>query len=86
VRRANGPNDLLILIPAFNESGAITGVIHEVRGVVPDAPILVVDDASNDGTYDLAKSAACCDWVIILAWGGAFKLDTSWHLNWVMRT
>jgi glycosyltransferase involved in cell wall biosynthesis len=57
VRRASGPNDLLILIPAFNESGAIGGVINEVRGVMPDAPILVVDDASSDGTYDIAKSA-----------------------------
>ncbi len=57
MRRASGPNDLLILIPAFNESGAIAGVINEVRGVLPDAPILVVDDASSDGTYDLAKSA-----------------------------
>ena len=54
MRRANGPNDLLILIPAFNESGAIGGVIKEVRGVMPDAPVLVVDDASSDGTYDLA--------------------------------
>jgi hypothetical protein len=27
----------LILIPAFNEVGAIAGVIHEVRGVMPGA-------------------------------------------------
>ncbi len=40
----------MILIPAFNEVGAIASVIHEVRGVLPEAPILVVDDASTDGT------------------------------------
>ena len=28
----------------------LAGVIQEVREVMPDAPILVVDDASTDGT------------------------------------
>ena len=55
VKPAGGPHaDFLILIPAFNEVGAIAGVIREVRSVVPEAPILVVDDASTDGT---ARSA-----------------------------
>jgi glycosyltransferase involved in cell wall biosynthesis len=57
VRAAQGPQELLILIPAFNEAGAIAGVIHEVRGVVPEAPILVVDDASTDGTDEKARTA-----------------------------
>jgi glycosyltransferase involved in cell wall biosynthesis len=47
----------LILIPAFNEAGAIAGVIQEVRGVMREAPILVVDDASSDGTDRIARSA-----------------------------
>ena len=47
----------MILIPAFNESGAIAGVIEEVRRVLPETPILVVDDASVDGTVERAKSA-----------------------------
>ena len=57
VKPAGGPEQLLILIPAFNEVGAIAGVIQEVRGVVPEAPILVVDDASTDGTDRSARSA-----------------------------
>jgi glycosyltransferase involved in cell wall biosynthesis len=57
VRPAAGPNQLLILIPAFNEAGAISDVIREVRQVMPTTPILVVDDASKDATYDRAKAA-----------------------------
>jgi glycosyltransferase involved in cell wall biosynthesis len=57
VKPALEPNQLLILIPAFNESGAISSVIQEVRAVMPEAPILVVDDASTDGTNQSARSA-----------------------------
>ena len=48
---------LLILIPAFNEEGAIAGVVQAVRGVMPGVPILVVDDCSRDGTVALARGA-----------------------------
>ena len=57
MKPASGPDQLLVLIPAFNEVDAIAGVIHEVRGVLPDVPILVVDDASTDGTDQRARSA-----------------------------
>src|SRR5262249_44547637 len=48
---------LLILIPAFNESGAIANVVREVRETVPGAGILVVDDASKDETVTRATAA-----------------------------
>ncbi|HEX5230323.1 MAG TPA: glycosyltransferase family 2 protein [Bryobacteraceae bacterium] len=57
MKPASGPNQLLVLIPAFNEVAAIAGVIHEVRAVVPDGAILVVDDASTDGTDQRARNA-----------------------------
>jgi glycosyltransferase involved in cell wall biosynthesis len=57
VRPAGAPHQLLILIPAFNEVGAIAGVVREVRGVMPGIPILVVDDSSTDGTDQSARSA-----------------------------
>jgi glycosyltransferase involved in cell wall biosynthesis len=50
-------NGLLILIPAFNEAGAIAGVIREVREILPHVPVLVVDDCSMDETVTLAGSA-----------------------------
>jgi glycosyltransferase involved in cell wall biosynthesis len=48
---------LMILIPAFNEQAAIGGVVSEVRSVVPDVPILVIDDCSADGTLATAEGA-----------------------------
>jgi glycosyltransferase involved in cell wall biosynthesis len=48
---------LLILIPAFNEEGAVGGVVEEVRSVLPDVPVLVVDDCSEDATRHVATLA-----------------------------
>jgi glycosyltransferase involved in cell wall biosynthesis len=48
---------LLILIPAYNEEGAVAGVIHEVRQVLPEVPVLVLDDCSEDGTRNAARAA-----------------------------
>ena len=48
---------LLILIPAYNEQGAVGGVIEEVRAAMPGAPILVVDDCSTDATVTVARDA-----------------------------
>jgi glycosyltransferase involved in cell wall biosynthesis len=50
-------NTLLILIPAFNEAGAVGNVVREVRTVLPDAPVLVVDDSSTDATLGEARAA-----------------------------
>jgi glycosyltransferase involved in cell wall biosynthesis len=52
-----GPESLLILIPCFNEEGAVGGVITDVRRVMPGIPILVVDDASTDSTAFVARKA-----------------------------
>jgi len=48
---------LLILIPAYNEEGAVASVVREVRQVVPGTPILVVDDCSTDATPHVAREA-----------------------------
>ena len=41
---------LLILVPAFNEEGAVGAVVQSVRAVMPGVQVLVVDDCSLDGT------------------------------------
>ncbi|HEV2687891.1 MAG TPA: glycosyltransferase family 2 protein [Bryobacteraceae bacterium] len=69
MRQASGPNQLLILIPAFNEEAAVAGVIREVHNVVPGVPVLVTDDASSDNTFENAKSA------------GADVLQLPYHLG-----
>jgi hypothetical protein len=48
---------LLILIPAYNEQGAIGSVIEEVRAAMPGVDILVVDDCSEDSTPVVAQRA-----------------------------
>lgn len=46
-----------VIIPAHNEEATIGGVIADVRSYVPDGEIVVVDDASTDGTGDAALRA-----------------------------
>ncbi|MGA3205685.1 MAG: glycosyltransferase family 2 protein [Bryobacteraceae bacterium] len=48
---------LLILIPAYNEEGALGGVVSEVHAVMPGVPVLVVDDCSSDATAHTARAA-----------------------------
>ena len=48
---------LLILIPAYNEEGAVAGVVKEVYEVLPGVPVLVVDDCSEDSTAGRARGA-----------------------------
>ena len=57
MRRAAGPDEFLILIPAYNEQAAIAGVLKEIDIAVPHAPVLVIDDCSPDSTYDVARAA-----------------------------
>ncbi len=47
---------IFVVIPAFNEEGAIQAVINEVCGAGYEN-IIVVDDGSSDGTYSKAKQA-----------------------------
>ena len=55
--KATGDRPLMILIPAFNEEGAVGIVIREIRALHAELPILVVDDCSADGTRTVALEA-----------------------------
>ncbi len=47
---------LTVLIPCYNERTTIAAVLDAVRaGPVPDVEIIVIDDASRDGTRDLLQ-------------------------------
>ena len=45
-----------VVLPTYNEVESLGAVVHGVRAAVPDARVLVVDDASTDGTGELAES------------------------------
>ncbi len=47
----------LVFIPAWNEEGALPGVIADVREHLPGADILVINDGSTDATPKRAREA-----------------------------
>lgn len=52
--------DVSIILPAYNEEGAVAGCIHEARAVMATVPhlayeIIVVDDHSTDRTAAIAE-------------------------------
>lgn len=50
--------DVLIIIPCFNEGDVIEEVVREVKSHLAGASILVVNDGSTDGSGDIAASVA----------------------------
>ncbi|MCK4546623.1 MAG: glycosyltransferase family 2 protein [Candidatus Eisenbacteria sp.] len=48
---------VLIVVPAHNETGRIGEVVGEIREKLPDIDIVVIDDASSDGTGAEAEAA-----------------------------
>jgi len=45
------------IVPCHNEAGAIAKVVDDLRAAVPDMEIYVYDNASTDGTDDVARAA-----------------------------
>ena len=50
------PPPLVAIVPAWNEAGAIGGVVDEVRSVSAEIEVVVVDDASRDETASIAEA------------------------------
>ncbi len=51
-------DQILIIIPTFNERENIVLIIPEIKKVLPQAHILVVDDSSPDGTAQSVRDMA----------------------------
>ncbi|MFD6030042.1 MULTISPECIES: glycosyltransferase family 2 protein [Cellulosimicrobium] len=77
------PRGLLLIIPAWNEQEALPGVLREVREVLPEADVVVVNDGSSDHT---ALVAARCGVEVLdlpanLGVGGAMRAGYKFALR-----
>jgi glycosyltransferase involved in cell wall biosynthesis len=48
-------SDTLVFLPAWNEEDNLPAVLEELRGGLPEADVLVVDDGSTDRTAEVAR-------------------------------
>jgi len=52
---------LLVSVATYNEADNLPGLVKAIRAVAPQADVLVIDDASPDGTGRLADDLAAAD-------------------------
>src|SRR3954451_20381045 len=52
---------LVVVVPTYNERDNLAWIVGRLRGSVPTADVLVVDDGSPDGTGDIADELAAAD-------------------------
>lgn len=78
----------LVIIPTYNESGSLPGLVQRLRSAVPDADVLIADDNSPDGTGDLADTLAAADPAIHVlhrpgkaGLGAAYLAGFAWGLD-----
>ncbi|TAL41606.1 MAG: polyprenol monophosphomannose synthase [Salinibacterium sp.] len=53
--------ELLVVIPTYNERESLAAIVDRVRTAIPSADVLIVDDASPDGTGKIADNLAASD-------------------------
>lgn len=69
----------LIVTPTFNERANLERFVLHVRAAAPDADLLIVDDASPDGTGELADELAARDTKVrVLHRAGKLGLGTAY--------
>jgi dolichol-phosphate mannosyltransferase len=80
----------LVVLPTFNEAGNIGDIIADVCRSLPASTVVVVDDASPDGTADVAQAIGAqlgVDRVFVLrrsskdGLGSAYKAGFRWGLD-----
>ena len=50
-----------VILPTYNERANVETIVPAIRAALPEAHILVVDDASPDGTGEVADALAAAD-------------------------
>ena len=70
---------VLVIVPTYNEVENVGQIADRLHAAVPDAHLLVVDDASPDGTGELAdRLAAERAWLHVLHRGGKAGLGAAY--------
>ena len=57
---------LSVVIPVYNEVSTIEELVHRVQGIPIEKQIVLVDDASADGTWDKLAALEADDSVVVL--------------------
>lgn len=52
---------VVVLVPTYNEAESLPRLLERIVAATPDVDVLVIDDASPDGTADLAERLALRD-------------------------
>lgn len=67
---------VLAIVPCFNEQDSVAAVVADLHRHLPEADVLVVDDASTDGTRDIARlaGATVVSLCVNLGVGGAMRV------------
>ncbi|GAB3794511.1 polyprenol monophosphomannose synthase [Humibacter antri] len=80
--------NVAVIIPTYNEAQNIAWIVGRVRSSVPKATVLIVDDASPDGTGDIADELATGDIAIRVlhragkeGLGAAYRAGMRWALE-----
>ena len=58
----SGNKKIFVVIPAYNETAKIAEVVMSVKEIITN--IIVVDDASEDQTAEIAERAGAMFWSI----------------------
>jgi hypothetical protein len=73
---------ILVVLPAYNEAGNVGSVLHAMPEEVDGYPVLalVVDDASEDATSDVARSAGALVARLPIRRGGGLALRVGYEI------
>ena len=79
---------LLVVLPTYNEALNVEAMLRELRSCAPEAHVLVVDDASPDGTAEVARRVGAelgCIEVLSRngkgGLGGAYRSGFTWGIE-----
>jgi glycosyltransferase involved in cell wall biosynthesis len=77
------PEQVLVILPAWNEQDALPGVLDDVLATLPSADVLVVNDGSTDRTSEVARRgrAMVLDLPLNLGVGGAMRAGYKFARN-----